>query len=194
MEPVVHSDTRCGMATLTDEMFEKMLRAAGQGWYLDINKSFGLDDKATALATLRKTLHKTDERAQERLGSNAPRLTPEVLHEMFQSNALKLKVVGFLESLTVTANPDILVMVWRIEEGWDIAEVRLDYELLTRFNLYVRLRSPRGLSPSRPDEEYESSDIKDAGIMQRFGRTKRNDRPVFDGYVARSFSWEDGSK
>jgi hypothetical protein len=70
-------------------------------------------------------------------------------------------------------------MVWRILQGMNIAELRLDYASEDTFRMTVRLRSPY---EDGDDETYESEDIDDAVILRHLGVMKMDDKPIFDGF------------
>ena len=74
----------------------------------------------------------------------------------------------------------MLVMVWRLLQGAEVAEVELHYRLQKSFGLRVKVVSAEG----EPEEVYESDDIDDAAVFRHFGILKMDDHPVFDGFYA----------
>jgi hypothetical protein len=152
--------------------FEQIIRDAGQGWLID-----WYAPKDQALPKLREILATANARGRARLGGNAPTLTPESLAAEYKRNPHK--VSAFLQVVGSVHTPDILVMVWRILQGMNIAELRLDYASEDTFRMTVRLRSPY---EDGDDETYESEDIDDAVILRHLGVMKMDDKPIFDGF------------
>ena len=76
----------------------------------------------------------------------------------------------------------MLVMVWRIFQGWKISRVSMQYdEDQAVFRLEVALAN----SPYDTQEEiYESTDIGDAALLRHFGIMTMDDKPIFDGFYA----------
>lgn len=153
------------------EPFEEIIRDAGQGWLID-----WYAPKEQALPALRQILETTNTRARERLGVNGPRLTPEDLVAEYHRNPQR--VGAFLQVLGSVRTPDILVMVWRIIQGMNVAELRVNYRAHNGFEMTVRLSSPYG----EGDEVYESKDIDDSVILRHLGVMKMDGMPIFDGF------------
>jgi len=161
------------MSTISADPFEKLLRDAGQGYLID-----WYAPKNAALPGLRRLLDAADRRAGERLGDNAPRLTPEHLVAEFQRNPQKVQ--AFLQVLT-PVSPDMLVMAWRILQGMRVQTLRVDYLYSSHFRLHIELSSPYG---GDEPEVYESENIDDAAVLRHLGIMKMDNRPVFDGFYA----------
>jgi hypothetical protein len=158
-------------ATATDP-FENIIRASGQGWLID-----WYAPKEQALPNLRKILATANARGRTRLGGNAPTLTPESLVAEYERNPHK--VGAFLQVIGSVATPDILVMVWRILQGMNITELRINYLTEHTFEMAVRLSSA---DAGGEDEVYQSQDIDDAVILRHLGVMKMNEMPIFDGF------------
>ena len=160
------SDTR------TDPL-EQIIRASGEGWLID-----WYAPKEQALPNLRQILAAANAQGRARLGASAPPLTPESLVAEHARNPHKVR--AFLQVIGSVATPDLLVMVWRILQGMNIAEVRLEYASQQAFQMAVRLTS--SYEDGAEDEVYESEDINDAVILRHLGIMKMNGAPVFDGF------------
>jgi hypothetical protein len=94
----------------------------------------------------------------------------------------KSKVRAFLQALASSNSPTMLVMVWRILEGMNIALLEVKYSLEEQvFVLKVKLSSPY---VAGAPEEYESDDIDDAALLRHFGIMKMGKAPMFDGFYA----------
>jgi hypothetical protein len=158
------------MSEIPIDPFEQVIRASGQGWLID-----WYAPKDQALPHLRKILADANARGQVRLGGNAPMLTPETLIAEYRRNPHKVN--AFLQVIGSVATPDILVMVWRILLGMNIAELTLNYLSEQSFNMTVRLSSQGG-----GDEIYESHDIDDAVILRHLSVMKMDNKPIFDGF------------
>ena len=160
------------MSEIWVDPFEKMIRDSGQGWLID-----WYAPKEEALPRLRQILVEVNAKARVRLGGSAPNLTPEAL--IAESRRNPHKVNAFLQVIGSVATPDILVMVWRIIQGMNIAELALHYLSEQSFKMTVRLSSPYD---GGADETYESHDIDDAVILRHLSVMKMDDKPIFDGF------------
>ena len=156
----------------TTDPFEQLIRTSGQGWLID-----WYAPKDQAMPNLRRILADANARGQARLGGNAPDLTYGALIAEHRRNPHK--VTAFLQVIGRVKSPDILVMVWRILQGMNIAELRFEYASQQTFQMRVRLSSP---DDGGNDEIYESEDIDDAGILRHIGIMKVDEKPVFDGF------------
>lgn len=171
------------MSTAITDPFEAMIRDAGEDWLLD-----WYAPPQDALPHLREILRSADDVARERLGGNAPRLTPEALVTMYAENPHKVR--AFLQVLGSVASPHMLVMVWRILHGMGIEAIRMGYDATEPFHLYVRLSSPYAHGTA---EEYESSDIDDAVVLRHLGTLKMGNQGIFDGFYAFNLSKNSGT-
>jgi hypothetical protein len=160
------------MSQTVADPLEDVIRKSGQDWLID-----WYAPREQALPNLRRILATVYERARARLGYNAPHLTPDGLANEYARNPHK--VTAFLQIIGAVATPDILLMVWRILQGMNIAEIRMNYLDQQEFTLYVRLSSPY---ESGDDEVYESHDIDDAVVLRHLGTMKIGDAPIFDGF------------
>jgi hypothetical protein len=165
------------MSNAIMDPFEAMIRDAGESHLID-----WYAPNEDALRYLRGLLAKADDRARERFGANAPRLTSEYLVDEYKHNPHKVQ--AFLQMLA-SLSPDMLVMVWRILQGMGVAAIRMEYDAEASFNLHLRLVSPGDLSSV---EEYASTDIDDAVVLRHMGISKMNGRPLFDGFYALNVS------
>ena len=158
-------------ATATDP-FEQIIRASGQGWLID-----WYAPKEEAMPNLRQILVTVNARARALFGGSAPSLTPESLVAEFKRNPHK--VGAFLQVIGSVKTPDILVMVWRILQGMNIAQLTVNYVSEQAFEMSVRLTSP---DHGGREEVYQSQNIDDAVILRHLGAMKMNDLPIFDGF------------
>jgi len=159
------------MSTDSTTRLERLVRDCGLGWMIDWYSS-----PEEAMDFLRETLARTTRESQSRLEASAPVFSEEMLAEEYERSPHK--VAAFLQALGSTRSPQMLLMVWRIIQGMEIAAVELDYRSRTRFSLKVTLTSPYGDTP----EQYQSDDIDDAALLRHFGITKIDDKPQFDGF------------
>ena len=146
--------------------FEEVIRRSGQGWLIDWHAP-----KDQAIPNLRRMLSDANESGRLRLGDNAPELTPEAVVREYSLNPHK--VHAFLQVVGSVRTPHILLMVWRILQGMNIAEIRMNYESERVYSMSVRLGQ---------DEVYESNDIDDAVVFRHLGIMKMGDAPLFDGF------------
>jgi hypothetical protein len=153
---------------------ETMIREAGESWLID-----AFAPSHDAMTHLRSIIQRADAAAQQRLGADAPRLTPQSLIQMFSRNPHKVR--AFLQVAGTVASPEILLMVWRILQGMAVVAVRMEYDANGDFHLHIRLASSG--EKSAP-EDYESSDINDAVILRHLGILKIEGRGSFDGFYA----------
>jgi hypothetical protein len=159
------------MSTIERDPLEEVIRYSGEGWLID---SFAPGEEA--LTHLKRSLAVADQRSQERLGANGPRLNEKAIIAEYDRNPHRVKT--FIQVLGTTRSPDLLLMVWRIMQGMEIEEVEVVYRRLEDFRMRIALVSPYG----EPSEEYQSADINDAALLRHFGILKMNGRPVFDGF------------
>ena len=162
------------MSSVTTDPFETMIRDAGEGWLIDWHAP-----REQAISHLREILGRADDAARERFGDDAPRLTPDALIEDYTRNPHKVR--AFLQVIGSTASPLILVMVWRLLQGIEIAAIRMEYDAPGPFHLYVRLASSYA---DGTREEYESNDIDDAVVLRHLGTIKMGNQATFEGFYA----------
>lgn len=156
--------------TTQTDPFEQTIRKSGQGYLIDWHQP-----QDQALPNLRRIIADTDASGRQRLGEDWEALTPESIAAGFDENPQK--VTAFLQVIGTVRTPAILVMVWRILDGANIAQLSVDYQSELHFRMRVTLESSFG-----GEEIYESNDIDDAVILRHIGVMKMNDRPVFDGF------------
>ena len=72
----------------------------------------------------------------------------------------------------------MLLMAWRIIQGMEVKEVRIDYRRQQTFDVTVILESPYG----EEDAPYTSTDISDFTLFRHIGVLDVGGRPVFDGF------------
>src|SRR5947199_10802726 len=116
------------MSSIIADPFEEMIRDAGEGWVID-----SYAPRHQALPHIRATLRRADDAARERLGANAPRLTPEALVEAYVVNPHKVRAL--LQVIASVASPHMLVMAWQILQGMEIAAIRMEYDAGGAFHL-----------------------------------------------------------
>jgi len=152
------------MSQIAVDSFETLIRDAGEGYLIDLFRP-----RESALAHLRRLLADA-------------KLTPEDLLNEYKHNPHKVR--AFLQVLA-TASPRMLVMVWRILHGMQVASVEMEYQARSKFHLRVRLSSPDDPAGT---EQYESTDIDDAVVLRHLGVMKMNGHPFFDGFYALNLS------
>ena len=157
----------------TSNSLETVIRDAGEGWLLD-----WFSPPKGAIEHLRGLLRQADVVSHRRFGKKAPPITEKAVIEGYRRSPHKMQ--AFLQALGVTKSPDLLVMVWRILRGMEIAEVSMGYRQRESFVLSVKLKSPYG----EPEEEYHSDNINDAALLRNFGIMTMGDKPIFDGFYA----------
>jgi len=167
------------MSTVAIDPFEKLIRDAGQDWLIDCYRP-----REKAAPHLREVLRRANDAAIKRLGSNAPSLTPETVAATYEKNPHKVR--AFLQVMDSVASPDILVMVWQILQGMNIAAIRMEYNATGPFHLRIILSSP----DSDQTEEYDSYDIDDAVILRHLGTIKMGNQGTFDGFYALNLGYK----
>lgn len=153
---------------------ERLLGKHNLAWLLG-----GMTSKAKALPLLRNILTRVGEGYRARTGLDE-NFSPKALEEESSRNPQKIE--AFLQALAVTQNPDMLVMVWRILQGSTIRDVAMQYQEREHFQLVVRLARYDGQDDRV--EDYQSTDIHDAGLLRHFGIAMIDGRPLFDGFYA----------
>lgn len=161
------------MSDVSADPFEAMIRESGESWLID-----WYSPRDDAIPHLLEILHDADAAARKRFGAGAPPLTPDSLIAEFARNPHKVR--AFLQVIGSVGSPDILVMVWRILQGMNIALIQLEYAESAAFHLYVDLASPE----SGTLEKYESDNIDDAVILRHLGIIKMGAQATFDGFYA----------
>lgn len=159
------------MTTSAANQLESLLRGADLDWIIGL---YAPPDRA--VSALLDTLAAVDREAAGKLGTDAPRFTVEALAHESKLNPHKVR--AFLQALTATRSPAMLLMAWRIIQGMRIQQVEMKYTYRDRFFMTVFLESPYGDGLER----YESSDIKDASLLRHFGIMSVDGKPVFDGF------------
>jgi hypothetical protein len=154
-----------------DSQLERIIRDAGEGWILEWTPP-----RSGAINYIQQLIQSTEERGKERFGQNAPEISENTIVAEYNANPEKIR--AFLQALGSTQSADILLMVWRILEGMEIEDIKMEYSAQKSFNLQIRLVSPD--SGSR--EEYRSEDIDDAAMLRHLGILKMGGKPVFDGF------------
>lgn len=152
---------------------EQIIRDSNEGWLID-----WFAPREEALAHLRSRLTAVDDAARHRLGGGALRLTPESIVQEYRTNPRKVR--AFIQVLGAVETPHILLMVWRILQGFAIQAIELNYQSEQSFHMRLVLRSPYG----EADEIYDSDDVDDAVVLRHFGIMKMGDAPVMDGFFA----------
>ena len=152
---------------------EQLIRMCDEGWIIDC-----FSPKDEAIQRLRQALEAATAEANQRgLSIDFTEESLIASHEKYSA-----QVEAFLQALGTTRNPVMLVMVWRILQGWKILRVSMRYdENQAVFGLEVVLAN----SPYDTQEEiYESTDIGDAALLRHFGVMTMDNKPIFDGFYA----------
>lgn len=159
------------MITTPPANLEDAIRRSGEGWVID-----WFDPPSQSMNHIRQALAAVNQRAEERLGGNAPNLTESALLAEYRRNPERVR--GFFQALGLSRTPDMLLMVWRVIQGMDIKSVELSYVRQQSFELRAILESPYG----EEDEPYHSTDIDDFKLFRHIGIFKLGANPVFDGF------------
>ncbi len=157
----------------SSSVLEETIQRSGEGWLLDWSPT-----QEKPIDRIRRTLLDVDNRAKARLGENAPDISEASLLEEYRRNPQRVR--GFLQALGATRTPDMLLMAWRIIQGMEVKEVRIDYRRQQTFEVVVILESPYG----EEDAPYTSTDISDFTLFRHIGVYDFGGRPVFDGFYA----------
>jgi hypothetical protein len=153
-------------------VLEQFLRGSDLGWMIDMYAPrdgaipFFIDQLTRLTAEFENRFHYKVSFAPEQLRAEAVR-NPH-------------KIRAFLQALAATGNMDMLLMVWRIQQGLSIRQVEMNYIELRTFSLVVTLAAP-GQDPDEL-ETYSSDNIRDAALIRHFGITTSDGRPLFEGF------------
>jgi hypothetical protein len=161
------------MSVSSSATLEDVIRLSGEGWIID-----WFVPREKAIDHIRDTIASVSCRAKERFGDRVQPPTEEVLVDEYRRNPARMR--GFFQALGGTRTPDMLLMVWRIIQGMEIKEVRLDYQRALTFELRVVIKSPGG----EEDKPYVSDNIHDFALFRHIGILEIDNRPVFDGFYA----------
>lgn len=136
---------------------EALIRQFHLDWMID-----SFSPSSLALPALEKALDATN-------------ITVEALEEQLDSNPHRVE--AFLQALSTTVNPEMLLMAWRAICGARIASVHLEFKYRAEFTLVVTLEDESGKSA-----QYSTTDISDAGLLRHFGIAKLDSDPIYDGF------------
>jgi hypothetical protein len=161
------------MSTSTPSTLEEAIRHAGEGWLID---SFAPIENA--IPHIRQTLDSVQQEAQRRLGGDAPNISEEAMLQEYHRNPLRVR--GFFQALGGTRTPEMLLMVWRVIQGMEMREIRMNYLRQQSFEMHVILESPYGDA----DAPYVSRNIHDFALFRHIGILEVGGAPVFDGFYA----------
>lgn len=159
------------MTNSSSESLEELIHAASQDWLIHQHAP-----AENALPYLQSLIDQAGERYRIRWGNDEPRL--DLNWMMQEQNLNPHKVQAFLQALGSTENPDMLLMVWCILEGWSIQKVQMEYIIQNAFQLQVTLQSKCG------EAVFESASINDAALLRHFGIMTMDGMPIFDGFYA----------
>jgi hypothetical protein len=146
------------ITTPTTTTVASLMQLAGLGWRYD---AYGPAEKVEAY--LKKRLLLADQSAQSRFPEGEVRLTPDTIADLAQRAPHKAR--AFLEQLFGEGEPSMLVMVWRVLAGVDVARVQFDMRQADSFRLEVTLRPDR----KGTEEHYLSEDVDDVYVVRHFG-------------------------
>ena len=121
------------MRTSHTSPLEEAIRHSGEAWLID-----WFEPRDQAIPHLRQTLATIHQRANERLGGSAPDLSKEAIVAEYRRNPQKVRV--FFQAWGKLAHRTVS-MVWRLFQGMEIKEIRLEYERQRTFELQVILQS-----------------------------------------------------
>ncbi len=94
----------------------------------------------------------------------------------YGANAFRVKAL--LQATAYKCSPEMLAMMWMVELGADIAEVRMSYRIRDEFSLSVTVC----IGYSSNAISFSSSEIWDAAILRFVGIAKAGDAPLFEGF------------
>lgn len=151
---------------------ERLLRASGLAWMID---TYHPADRV--LTSLLQLLERVAAEYNRRLRVNVS-FSPQQLEAEWKRNPHKVK--GFLQALGISNSAEMLVMVWRILQGFSIRDLRLQYHERQRFELEVCLALPG--SGEESFERYYSTDINDVTLLRHFGIAMIRGEPLLDGF------------
>ncbi len=155
------------------EVLRRLLHAQGFGPILQAYSPSPDDLLSRLLAILDKVAAEYHARA----GSSTP-FTLEAL--VAESSRNPHKVRAFFQATRLTNTPEMLVMVWRILEGFSIQEIKMNYQKRCIFEFVVVLSRPE--SQTEPQETYRSTTIFDARLLRHFGTATAAGQPSFNGF------------
>jgi hypothetical protein len=158
------------MNTLKAHSLEDVIRQAGEGWLID-----RYTPPSEAMNAIRQALREVGILARG-LANAAPDLSEDAIIAEFQRRPLPLR--GFFQAFAGTRTPEMILMAWRIIQGWKIKRVTLDYKVCDTFKLSVVIESPEGVE----DPPYETTNINDFTLFRHVGILVASGRPVFDGF------------
>ncbi|MBT3201433.1 MAG: hypothetical protein HN350_16150 [Phycisphaerales bacterium] len=152
---------------------EQLIRMCGEEWVIDC-----FHPKDESIMHLRQALDAATAEAKQR--GLALDFSEGSLIASYEKHSAQVN--AFLQALGTTRNPVMLVMVWRIFQGYQISRVSMQYdEAQAVFRLEIVLHN----SPYDTQEEiYESTDIGDAVLLRHFGIMTMDNKPIFDGFYA----------
>lgn len=147
---------------------EEAIQDAGYDWLLR---------GANSPQRLRETIAAVNEYARQRLGDRAPDLSEGALVQMYARHPGK--ILAFLQLLGGSLTPAVLLMAFRILQGWEIQSVDISQQRQKDFLMRVVLVASEDLGEE--NEIYESRRIQDFAIFRHIGIMEIDGRPVFDG-------------
>jgi hypothetical protein len=154
------------------QTIEELVRSSGEQWLLD-----WYAPKEQAVPRLLALLQSADQRLQERMPAAGCRLDEQTLLSEFRKSPHKVR--AFLQAAGETDSADMLLLAWRLLQGAEIVDVKLNYRLKETFSMRVVIRMA-----DDPEEHYESHDIDDAAVLRHLGILKMGNLPVFDGFFS----------
>lgn len=158
------------MSTAEQEL-EALLRERGLEWAIDM---FAPRDKAADFYL--KCLVELENYMKPRnLGTTS--FSPDWIRRLITVSPYKAD--AFLQALVTIRGTPMLCAAWRILQGMDILSMNVTYQRLEEFKMTVELKSVYGET-----ERYESSDINDATFLRHIGKSKIDEKPLFDGFFA----------
>jgi hypothetical protein len=169
------------MTSVANDHLEDLIRACGEGWLID-----QFDPPEKALPHFHAILLGADVESRKRFGAGGPRFTPSALEDEHKRNPYKVR--GFLQALGSVETPAMLVLIWRILQGLQIASISMVYDAdrmkndpTGAFQLSIRLFAPDAASYP---EDYTSTRVYDVAILRHLGIIEHEGRGVIDGFVA----------
>ena len=119
------------MSQSSAEILEALLRSNGLGWMIDMYAP-----KEQAIPAYADLLDRVAAEYRLRCGAAVP-FSPEALKAEAERNPHKVQ--AFLQLLRPSRSPAMLVMVWRVLQGFGIRAMSMDYRELDSFRLSFTL-------------------------------------------------------
>jgi hypothetical protein len=160
------------MKPMVEDELERAIRDLDEGWLID-----DFVPPVAAMQHLGLLLSQVEELARLRDEVHLAFPSAEALLKRCATNPSRVK--AFFQCLGGKKSPEILLMVWRVLEGWLMTDVQVSYRARDHFEVSVVLESPEGAT-SPP---YRSSNVFDFDVFRHVLLMEVDGRPQFDGFA-----------